>query len=659
MSGRSSAPILGPTPFELKPLPGAAVAVLALALLSVALPATVQHDAGGWVDWGREIVHGTLDTVWYPSWKPLPVLVTAPAALAGSAAPTVWLVAARAGAIAGVALAAWTASRAAGGAGRRRGGDRGRVHAGLAGVRARRAGGADRPRARARRARLRVARGRPRAALGLLALAALGRVEAWALLLGAAGWCCLRRGPTGCSPRGSSPSCRCCGSAATGSAPATRCAAASSPACRARRRRRRAPGTASRRSAPSLAGMVPVPALLLAGAGVVLGVRARSRVEPALAGAVAAWIGADAVLVSRGFAPSARFLLPAAGLLTVLAADGLLRGLHALPTAPRGIAAATCLLAVVVLHWSTARTEVAHATWFARAERSLGRAVTPPAARPRSARCGGATTLEEFRPHLAWRLDEGTAAVRSARSDRLRPPPPGATAAGGVDARRAAPRGGREARRAHWRLLSLGAPRRLRCARRGHRRPSRHRPARPDSTLTSVTLRPAGRRPSGLGSPPRESRNRRPGRGGVLDRRARGRRGDAPGGLHGGHAVQRPDRSHRGPVRPRRARVRGGEERADRGLRRPGRPSPTVFADLRTNVHDPSSAACSGSPSIPASRRTPTSTSSTLRPRARRRRRPAGAPAATATPARHRRAPGPTAAWRARGCRVCAPTATS
>ena len=67
---------------------------------------------------------------------------------------------------------------------------------------------------------------------------------------------------------------------------------------------------------------------------------------------------------------------------------------------------------MVVLHWSTARTEVAQATWFARAEQSLDRAVDAAGGPAAIRRCGGATTLEEFRPHLAWRLDEGTAAVR-------------------------------------------------------------------------------------------------------------------------------------------------------------------------------------------------------------------------------------------------------
>ena len=423
------------------------------------------------------------------------MLVTVPAALTGSAAPVVWLVAARAGAIGGVALAAWTAGRAAGA-------PAGVVAAiavvftpgwleyALAGL--------------VEPAVLALVLGglacalhrRPRAALGLLALAALGRVEAWALLLGVGGWCCLRR-----TDRLLAAALIAVvpvlwlGGDWLGSGDPLRGGFLARLSGEAMAAARAGHGVAA--LAPSLTGMVPVPALLLAAVGVVLGVRARSRVEPALAGAAAAWIGADAVLVCHGFAPSARFLLPAAGLLTVLAADGLLRGLHALPTAPRGLAAGTCLLAVVLLHWSTARTEVAHATWFARTEHSLDRAVDATGGAAAIRRCGGATTLEEFRPHLAWRLDEGTAAVRprAAIAFVLPHPKRPLPAAWTLAVRRRA--GAARARRAHWRLLSLGAPRRLRCSRRGHRRPSRHRPARPDRTLTSVTLRPAARRPSG------------------------------------------------------------------------------------------------------------------------------------------------------------------
>jgi len=248
---------------------------------------------------------------------------------------------------------------------------------------------------------------------------------------------------------------------------------------------------------PALASMVPVPVLLLAAVAGTLGARARSRMEPALAGAVVAWIAADAVLVNRGFAPSPRFLLPAAGLLTVLAADGLLRGLRALPSAPRGVAAATCLLAVVVVHWSTARTEVAEATWFARAERSLGRAVTAAGGPAAIRACGGATTLEAFRPYLAWRLDEGTTAVRPRAELAFVLPHPGPPAPPAWTLAVHRPGGAVPGLRGPWRPLRHGGARRLACRPAGARGRHRRGRARADSALTSVPLRTSAALPKG------------------------------------------------------------------------------------------------------------------------------------------------------------------
>ena len=193
----------------------------------------------------------------------------------------VWLVAARAGAIAGVALAAWTASRAAGG--RPASWRRSRSCSRPAGWSTRWPGWWSRPSSRSCSAGspARCGRPEPRSAC-----------SPWPRSAGS------RRG-------------RCC------SARRLVLLAADRPAARRGAPRRRAGAVAGRRLArlrgsdarrlprppvgrgggggarrprrrgarPALAGMVPVPALLLAGAGVVLGVRARSRVEPALAGA--------------------------------------------------------------------------------------------------------------------------------------------------------------------------------------------------------------------------------------------------------------------------------------------------------------------------------------------------------------------------------------
>jgi hypothetical protein len=88
-------------------LPAAIVAgSLVLAALSLLLPSTPTYDPWAWILWGREIVQLDLVTVDGPSWKPLPVLFTTVFALGpDEAAPELWLVVARAGAIAAIPLA--------------------------------------------------------------------------------------------------------------------------------------------------------------------------------------------------------------------------------------------------------------------------------------------------------------------------------------------------------------------------------------------------------------------------------------------------------------------------------------------------------------------------------------------------------------------------
>jgi hypothetical protein len=82
-----------------------AAAALALGALSLLYPSTPTYDPWAWVIWGREIVHIDLQTTGGPSWKPLPVLFTTVFSLFGGAAPDLWLVVARGGAILAVMLA--------------------------------------------------------------------------------------------------------------------------------------------------------------------------------------------------------------------------------------------------------------------------------------------------------------------------------------------------------------------------------------------------------------------------------------------------------------------------------------------------------------------------------------------------------------------------
>ena len=85
---------------------GAIAAVIGLAVLSLLLvPAAPSYDAWSWLLWGRELSGFDLSTAEGPAWKPLPALVCALLAPLGSLAPTVWVVLARAGAIAGALIA--------------------------------------------------------------------------------------------------------------------------------------------------------------------------------------------------------------------------------------------------------------------------------------------------------------------------------------------------------------------------------------------------------------------------------------------------------------------------------------------------------------------------------------------------------------------------
>ncbi|HKG38335.1 MAG TPA: hypothetical protein VKB25_05040 [Conexibacter sp.] len=76
-------------------------ACLGLAALTLFAPSSPSYDPFAWIVWGRELMPGIDGEPFVlaggPSWKPLPVLFTTPFALVGDAAPSLWLVVARAG----------------------------------------------------------------------------------------------------------------------------------------------------------------------------------------------------------------------------------------------------------------------------------------------------------------------------------------------------------------------------------------------------------------------------------------------------------------------------------------------------------------------------------------------------------------------------------
>ena len=103
---------------EAPALPLIVLGCVVLAALSLILPSPPGKDPWSWIIWGREIAHLDLDTSSGSSWKPLPVLFTTVFSLFGDdAAPGLWLVVVRAGALLAVVFAYRIAARYVGIAG--------------------------------------------------------------------------------------------------------------------------------------------------------------------------------------------------------------------------------------------------------------------------------------------------------------------------------------------------------------------------------------------------------------------------------------------------------------------------------------------------------------------------------------------------------------
>lgn len=100
----------------------AAACCFGLAAISAAvLPTVPSYDPWAWIVWGREVVdpHLSFATGGGPSWKPLPVIFTTIFGLFGGAAPTLWVITARAGGLLGLVAAYRLAVRLMGGRGGR------------------------------------------------------------------------------------------------------------------------------------------------------------------------------------------------------------------------------------------------------------------------------------------------------------------------------------------------------------------------------------------------------------------------------------------------------------------------------------------------------------------------------------------------------------
>ncbi len=89
-----------------------AVILLAISIALVAWAGTrPSFDAYGWLVWGYQTIHGTLDLGGAPSWKPLPLLFTAPFAIFGHYELWLWMITCVAVSLAGAVFAGRIAYR--------------------------------------------------------------------------------------------------------------------------------------------------------------------------------------------------------------------------------------------------------------------------------------------------------------------------------------------------------------------------------------------------------------------------------------------------------------------------------------------------------------------------------------------------------------------
>ncbi len=89
-------------------------ACLVVGALTVLIAPALGYDAWAWMVWARELTQLSLDTTGGPSWKPLPVLISAPFAWLDGLAPVVWLALVRGAALYSLWLAGRCAARLAG-----------------------------------------------------------------------------------------------------------------------------------------------------------------------------------------------------------------------------------------------------------------------------------------------------------------------------------------------------------------------------------------------------------------------------------------------------------------------------------------------------------------------------------------------------------------
>ncbi len=323
---------------------------LLLGAATVLIAPALGYDAWAWMVWARELTQLSLDTTGGPSWKPLPVLVSAPFAWIDGLAPLLWLALIRGAALYSLWLAGRCAARLAGPA----------AAAAAFGFAA--FGllvSTDLPRTAlygssepllvvcVLAAVLSFLSDRPLAALGLIALGGLIRPELW-LIGGLYGLWCLY------SVRSRRPL-----TVALIVAPAILWSAldwlgSGGLAQGAETAQSTTPTTAANAASPSLEVLsrlgdsVILPVLLLAAAAIVIAWRRGNRQLLVIALLAAGWVLVVALMAEFGFTGARRYLIGPAALTCVLAGVGAGWLLAAVPARATKYAAASALAVLFI-----------------------------------------------------------------------------------------------------------------------------------------------------------------------------------------------------------------------------------------------------------------------------------------------------------------------
>ena len=386
------------------------------AAASLALASAPGYDPMAWVVWGRELAHLDLSTSGGPSFKPLPVLVTAVLSPAGDLVPDLWLVIVRAGGLLGVLFAFRLAFRFAGVPG-------GLTAALAAALAAGQAGNALQGYSEPLLIGLVLAAidmhlsGRWRLAFGLGLLGALVRPELWPLLAAYAAYAWAHDASFRPALAGGLVLVPCLwvgldwwgsgdflhGGSVARSTPAASAALTDHPAL-----------TVCRRAAE----LVTAPLLAAAAGAVVVAVRRRIAVVAALGVATLLWVAAVALMAEAGFTGNVRYLAVPAGLLAVLAGVGVGWLVAAFePGRARRAAAVAAALLVLGLRLRAGTVERPLAERGPRAERPARRAGARRGARGRPVR-GARARAARDQPVAA---DGARLEAPTCRSSRFRP----------------------------------------------------------------------------------------------------------------------------------------------------------------------------------------------------------------------------------------------